>query len=107
MSTENASVAAAQTQPKAGDAKPRSRSVQSQKVANAITAGGQMIEKALADPAIVALLGPRGYDATELNVGLQLQVAAQAAFNKRQNALGSVSEAKKARDAAWNAAREE
>jgi hypothetical protein len=66
-----------------------------------------MIEKALTNPAIVALLAPRGYDEAELKAGLVLCQAAQKAFNLRQNSLGSVSEAKKARDAAWETARDE
>ena len=82
MSTENTSAAAASTQPKAGDAKPRSKAVQSLKAANTITAGGQMIDKAFGDPAIVALLTPRGYNAAELQVGQALYEAAQEAFNK-------------------------
>lgn len=107
MSTETISPAATPAQPTSGESKPRSQSVQNRAVADAITAGGQLINKALSDPAIIALLAPRGYDEAELRVGLALQQAAQTAFNQRLAAIGAVHEAKKARDVAWKAAKEE
>ncbi|HVU24557.1 MAG TPA: hypothetical protein VHE13_10565 [Opitutus sp.] len=103
MSTEN--------NPPAGKPAPaatkRTHAIQDQTVANAISEAAQIIDKALANADILALLAPRGYDATELQAGLALQAAAQAAFNARLASLGAAAEAKKARDAAWVAARAE
>ncbi len=87
--------------------KPRTRSVQDQGVTNAITAAAQLINKALANPDIVALLAPRGYDAAELRAGLALQAKAQSAFNARQTSLGKSTDTKQARDDAWTAAKDE
>jgi len=98
MSTDN-NPPAATLAPDSHDTK-RGHAAQNQKLANDISEAAQTIEKALGNAEIVTLLTPRGYDATELQAGLALQAAAQTAFNARQVSLGTIEQAKQARDTA-------
>jgi len=84
--------------------KPRVYSSQNQKTANGITGGLQLISQALEDDKILTAVSERGYDATELHVGLDLQSAAQAAFDFRQKIPGTKAETKMLRDECFDAA---
>lgn len=66
-----------------------------QKLANDITEAGTLIGNALENPAVLAELS---YSEAEVQAGLALQVAAQNAFTDRQNAQGTASARRRARD---------
>ncbi|MFT3781002.1 MAG: hypothetical protein QM790_03235 [Nibricoccus sp.] len=89
-----------------GENKPREYSAQDQKRAETITGGLEIISAALGDSEIVGLLSERGYDDAALREGLALQAAAQGAFTARQNAPGTKADAKKLRDAVYEAAQD-
>jgi len=91
----------------AAEKKPRVHSAQNQKIANAITSALQIISQALADREILAAVSQRGYDDKELQVGLELQAAAQSTFDTRQKSPASRAEAKQMRDEAFEAALDE
>lgn len=73
----------------------RPRADYDQKLANDLAAAKTLITSALKDPAVLAKLS---YKASELNKGLALQVAAQAAFNNRQKKVGEEAAMQKTRD---------
>ena len=65
---------------------PSVRAEQDQRIANAITEAGQIIEMIRKNAELSAALEPRGYDAAKLTEGNSLQTAAQRAYAARQSA---------------------
>jgi len=104
MTTDTSTVGTAPTTTPTAEKKPRVHSAQNQKMANTITGALQITSQALSIPEIVAALSERGYDAPGLQVGLELQSAAQSAFDSCQNSPTTKAEAKQMRDEAFEAA---
>jgi hypothetical protein len=74
------------------DKKARKKAEQDQAMANAISASSKLIETALDNAEILALLAPRGYDIAALDDALTTKYApAQAGFDARQVAMGILS----------------
>lgn len=74
--------------------KVRTLAEQDQKIANAINEAATMMGAAAEDADLQSLLAPRGYDTAAITAATtSLQEPAQAAFNARQVAIGSLSSA--------------
>ncbi len=63
--------------------------LQDQRIADRISAAGQLIEAARQDPEIAAIMANYGYDGLAFDVGQAHQQAAQGAFNARQTAMAA------------------
>jgi len=63
--------------------------LQDQRIADRISANGQLIEAARNDPEIAAIVAGYGYDDPAFDIGEGLQRAAQDAFNARQMAMAA------------------
>ena len=94
--------------PPAPEPKPKApRADQDQKIADRIADTREKILIVQADPELQALLTVRGFDPERLLQGLDLQDAAQTAFNNRQTAIGAENDANAAFAAANAKARQD
>ena len=71
---------------------PRFRAAQDQKIANAITEAGQIIDTITTTTELSTAIASRGYDKSKLTEGKRLQQAAQESFSARQSALATQKE---------------
>jgi len=70
------------------DEPSRQRDQQDREIAAGITEAKHTITLLQQDTEVRSALGKRGYDTKEVNTGASLQIAAQATFNDRQQAIG-------------------
>jgi hypothetical protein len=71
----------------------RQRASQNRKLANAMLIAYQLIDSVQRNPELAAVLAERGYDEAKLGEGLALYQAAEASFNRRQQAIADQQEA--------------
>lgn len=84
----------------------RPRSAQDQRIANDIAATEQMVGTLLTDATVRVPLGKRGFDTQKIQLGADLQAAADAAYGARQQAIGKQSKSTSELEEAEQEARE-